>query len=307
MSSRSLNGSGQDRFTASGTPWAAPPCCLPNETCRGVLLALPVRTDHLPRRLLHRRPERDGRCRAAPARRRVRTRVPRSCTATPSRPPFNQVHAGFLAGYVDNGFADQPDGTRPFEVPSRGRSPGVRERSRCQAQRRASTSTTPVVVAVGHDEPGSNPARMGPPLAEALDRGQLIRYEHIGHFGPLQDPWTVARDIRQHVDRPLAGNDRDDRLLARTPSLRWGHVSGADQPLAQSCRGVHVVPDGFPVRQHRAPPRVAEPSHDQGLAGPPCARAAVHPPGGGAHHRHGHTLLPTGGRRVRRSIPSSPC
>ena len=59
--------------------------------------------------------------------------------------------------------------------------------------------TTPVAVAVGHDEPGSNPARMGPPLAEALVGGALIRYDHIGHFGPLQDPWSVARDIRRHI------------------------------------------------------------------------------------------------------------
>jgi pimeloyl-ACP methyl ester carboxylesterase len=115
-----------------------------------------------------------------------------------SRPPFNQVHAGFVAGYVDNGFAEQPDGKVRLkclpEVEAQ-----VFENGREVKLSAVEHLTTPVAVAVGHDEPGSNPARMGPPLAEALARGTLIRYDHIGHFGPLQDPWTVARDIRRHI------------------------------------------------------------------------------------------------------------
>jgi pimeloyl-ACP methyl ester carboxylesterase len=114
------------------------------------------------------------------------------------RPPFNQVHAGFLAAYVDNGFAEQPDGKVRLkclpEVEAQ-----VFENGRDAKLSAVQHLTTPVAVAVGHDEPGSNPARMGPPLAEALGRGQLIRYDHIGHFGPLQDPWTIARDIASHV------------------------------------------------------------------------------------------------------------
>ena len=114
------------------------------------------------------------------------------------RPPFNQVHAGFLAAYVDNGFADTPDGRVRLkclpEVEAQ-----VFENGRDVKLSTVEHLTTPVAVAIGHDEPGSGPARMGPPLAEALARGGLIRYDHIGHFGPLQDPWTVARDIRRHI------------------------------------------------------------------------------------------------------------
>lgn len=116
-----------------------------------------------------------------------------------SRPPFNRVRAGFVASYVDNGFADQPDG-------------GVRLKCLPEVEAQIFSNggrveldsvehiTTPIAVAVGHDEPGSNPSRLGPPLVEALDRGSLIRYPHIGHFGPFQDPWTVARDVAAHVD-----------------------------------------------------------------------------------------------------------
>ena len=116
-----------------------------------------------------------------------------------SRPPFDRILSGFLAAYVDNGFADQPDGRvslkcRP-EVEA-----AVFENGRETELSAVQHLQTPIAVAIGHDEEGPNPARLGPPLAGALDRGHLIRYEHIGHFGPLQDPLTVARDIVRHVD-----------------------------------------------------------------------------------------------------------
>ena len=115
------------------------------------------------------------------------------------RPPFNRVLAGFLAAYVDHGFADTPDGRVRLkclpEVEAM-----VFENGRAAEVTAVRHLATPVAVAVGHDEPGPNPARLGPALAESLKRGELLRYEHIGHFGPLQDPWTVARDMRRHID-----------------------------------------------------------------------------------------------------------
>ncbi|MEZ5217313.1 MAG: alpha/beta hydrolase [Ilumatobacteraceae bacterium] len=53
----------------------------------------------------------------------------------------------------------------------------------------------PVLVAKGAVDQGDPPGRWAAPLAEALPRGTFVEYEHLGHFGPLQDPITVSRDI----------------------------------------------------------------------------------------------------------------
>jgi pimeloyl-ACP methyl ester carboxylesterase len=121
------------------------------------------------------------------------------------RPPFDRVCAGFLAGYVDNGFAEQPDGRVRLkclpEVEAQ-----IFENGRQIELSAVQHLTTPIAVAVGHDEPGPNPSRLGPPLADALANGALVRYDHIGHFGPLQDPWTIARDLANHVAATSGSN-----------------------------------------------------------------------------------------------------
>ena len=51
----------------------------------------------------------------------------------------------------------------------------------------------PVVVARGlRDEVG--PGAFAPLVADALPDGTLADYAHLGHFGPLEDPTTIAAD-----------------------------------------------------------------------------------------------------------------
>ena len=116
-----------------------------------------------------------------------------------SRPPFNRVRAGFVAAYVDNGFVELPDGRVRLKCLPEVEAEIFSNGGRVELSAVEHIST-PIAVAVGHDEPGSNPSRLGPPLVDVLDGGTLIRYEHIGHFGPFEDPWTVARDIARHID-----------------------------------------------------------------------------------------------------------
>ena len=55
----------------------------------------------------------------------------------------------------------------------------------------------PTTVAVGRrdGDEGPNPARFGPLVVDAMPDARLVEYAYLGHFGPLQDPDTLAEDI----------------------------------------------------------------------------------------------------------------
>jgi pimeloyl-ACP methyl ester carboxylesterase len=53
----------------------------------------------------------------------------------------------------------------------------------------------PTTVAVGGREAEPNPARFGGPIVAALEDAELVVYPHLGHFGPMQDPETVAEGV----------------------------------------------------------------------------------------------------------------
>ena len=57
----------------------------------------------------------------------------------------------------------------------------------------------PTTVAIGHPEEGPNPAMFGASLVAALPAAQLLEYQHLRHFGPLQDPDIVAGDVVETI------------------------------------------------------------------------------------------------------------
>ena len=66
----------------------------------------------------------------------------------------------------------------------------------------------PVRIAVGAEMPGgahSGLPRLGARLAAALPRGELRRFEALGHLGPLEAPGDVARDALEFFGRALGG------------------------------------------------------------------------------------------------------
>ena len=110
------------------------------------------------------------------------------------RPPLGRLRADALWAYVEHGFEDRSDGT---------------VRLKCRAEYEAATFEAetvvtvdrfeglapPVTVAVGRRDGPEGPERLAGPLVEVLARGRLVGYDHLGHFGPLQDPETVAADV----------------------------------------------------------------------------------------------------------------
>ncbi|MGY6499405.1 MAG: alpha/beta fold hydrolase [Acidimicrobiales bacterium] len=112
-----------------------------------------------------------------------------------SKPPLGAIDPDVLRAYVDHGFADQPDGT---------------VRLKCRGAHEAavyatSTShdtfgalgqvTCPVVVAAGRADEG--PGGFAPAVAEAMTTATFERHDHLGHFGPFEEPGFVAERARE--------------------------------------------------------------------------------------------------------------
>jgi pimeloyl-ACP methyl ester carboxylesterase len=121
-----------------------------------------------------------------------------------SRPPLNTLRADVLAAYVDDGFVDLPDGSVGLACRPEDEARTFESESKLHTSR-VTDVETPVAVAVGRDEEGPNPARLGPDLVAALQHAELVRRPVLGHLGPFQDPVLVAADLRAHLGKIRRG------------------------------------------------------------------------------------------------------
>jgi pimeloyl-ACP methyl ester carboxylesterase len=143
------------------------------------------------------------------AARRRRDRFPSRADALARyahRPPLGTLRADALYAYVEHGFRDDPEADLDEDL-----DPGVV--LRCTPEAEAATFEgdgkprveqmagvqVPVTVALGERD-GDGPARFAPLVADAFPQGTLRRYAHLGHFGPLEDPPTVAADVADALD-----------------------------------------------------------------------------------------------------------
>lgn len=114
-----------------------------------------------------------------------------------SRPPFGLLRADCLAAYVAAGFEELPDGTVRLRCRAESEAATFRAEEAVTVERFGGIST-PVTVAVGHRAPageGTGPGALAAGLVAAMPRASLRGYGHLGHFGPLQDPDTIADDV----------------------------------------------------------------------------------------------------------------
>ncbi|MCU1372946.1 MAG: putative hydrolase or acyltransferase of alpha/beta superfamily [Actinomycetia bacterium] len=109
-----------------------------------------------------------------------------------AKPPLDVLTPAALRAYVDEGFADQPDGTvalkcRPDDEAETFAGGGVHG-----GWSRLGELHLPVTIVQGGVlDPG--PGWMAPAQVEAIAGGRLVVAEGLGHFGPVQDPDLVAR------------------------------------------------------------------------------------------------------------------
>jgi pimeloyl-ACP methyl ester carboxylesterase len=115
-----------------------------------------------------------------------------------SRPPLDALEAGVLYDYVQHCFVEEKDESvrlkcdpeveaATFEAPGK---PRLSELSSIELR---------ALVGAGGD--GGWPASWAPQVAEALGNGELSSHELLGHFGPLESPRLVGRELAEFLER----------------------------------------------------------------------------------------------------------
>jgi pimeloyl-ACP methyl ester carboxylesterase len=110
-----------------------------------------------------------------------------------SKPPFNSLHPEVLRVYVDHGFAQNADGTVSLKCLPENEAEVYAHGMSHHAFASLHEVSCPVTIAVGRED--SVPAVFGRPIAEALPHGTLASFPELAHFGPLEDPATIAASI----------------------------------------------------------------------------------------------------------------
>ena len=111
------------------------------------------------------------------------------------KPPFDSWSAEALADYVGHGFADQPDGSVRLKCRGEHEALVYEMATAHDGFGRMGEVRCPVTVARGGDTDAmSPPALTG--LVERLPDARVEVLPGLGHFGPLEDPATVAASIR---------------------------------------------------------------------------------------------------------------
>lgn len=111
-----------------------------------------------------------------------------------SKPPMGSFDARALAAYVEGGFLDNPDGTVGLACRPEDEARTYETAATCTAFERLGDITCPVVVVRGElDEWG--PASITAPATAALRDGRLVAHDELSHFGPMEDPEGLAREI----------------------------------------------------------------------------------------------------------------
>jgi pimeloyl-ACP methyl ester carboxylesterase len=113
--------------------------------------------------------------------------------------PLNELHPDALAAYVRGGFAPQADGSVTLRCSPATEAEFFRGAGNNEAFDALSMLEAPVALVAGRpDEYG--PVTFVPANLAQLRRGTLVERRQLGHFGPLEDPPGMARDIADWVE-----------------------------------------------------------------------------------------------------------
>ncbi len=115
-----------------------------------------------------------------------------------SRPPLSAFRADVLAAYVEHGFVDAPDGSVTLACAPETEAQTFEATGKPTITQMHDVPV-PTLVAYGTHDPFPGPGDFAPLVAAALPNGTERAYPHLGHFGPLQDPDTIADDALEFL------------------------------------------------------------------------------------------------------------
>ena len=110
-----------------------------------------------------------------------------------SKPPFSTLHPEVLRVYVDYGFTQNVDGTVSLKCRPENEAEVYAHGMSHHAFAALHAVTCPVTIAMGVED--GVPAIFGRPIAETLPRGSIASFPNLAHFGPLEDPATIAASV----------------------------------------------------------------------------------------------------------------
>jgi pimeloyl-ACP methyl ester carboxylesterase len=113
--------------------------------------------------------------------------------------PLNELHPDALAAYVMGGFAPRADGSVTLRCAPSTEADVFAGAGNDEAFAALSVLDAPVALVAGRPD-GFGPVTFVPTNLAQLRRGTLIERRHLGHFGPLEDPPGMARDIATWVE-----------------------------------------------------------------------------------------------------------
>lgn len=111
-----------------------------------------------------------------------------------SKPPLDELRDDALRAYVEHGFRDLPDGTVQLKCAPADEAETFLFGPTTGAFERLSEIGCPVTIARGTPD-SFGPASFSEAAAEALPSSRFVVFDHLGHFGPLQEPETIAASM----------------------------------------------------------------------------------------------------------------
>jgi len=110
-----------------------------------------------------------------------------------AKPPLNRFTSEALHAYVDHGFRSRPDGSVELKCAPETEARIFEAGLDNGAFAGLGQVACPTTVAASGD--GAPPAQMAALVSSSLGNGSLRRFPELTHFGPMEDPVTIAASI----------------------------------------------------------------------------------------------------------------